>query len=103
MKALAPTIAFIDRYKERGSYPFAKDLWTGIIRQDFSTREASLQTIKKMVKRTAEVRRKIYATADFEESYRLKQLTEALELVIEALQKWHCAKYWSKPRPSNPN
>lgn len=100
MKALAPTIAFIDRYKERGSYPFARDLWSGIIRQDFSTREASLQTIRRIVERTAEVRKKIYVTSDFEESYRLKRLTEALELVVEALQRWHFERHW-KPKHTN--
>ena len=96
MKALAPTIGFIDRYKERGSYSFAKDLWTGIIRQDFSTRDASIQTIRRIVKRTSEIRKKIYLTPDFEESYRLKRLTEALELVTEALMRWHYQKHWKK-------
>lgn len=94
MKALAPTIGFIDRYKERGSYPFAKDLWSGIIRQDFSTRDTSLQTIRQIVERTSEIRKKIYVTPDFEESYRLKRLTEALELVTEALMRWHYEKHW---------
>lgn len=93
-KQLAPTPRYIDRYKERGSYPFAKDLWTGVIRQDFSTREASLQTIKKIVERTAEVRKKIYVSPDFDKSYRLKRLTEALELVTEALMRWHYQKHW---------
>lgn len=93
-KKIAPTLRFIDRYKERGSYPLARDLWTGIIRQDFSTRDASIQSIRKLVERTDEVRKKIYITPDFEESYRLKRLTEALELVIEALQRWHYEKHW---------
>lgn len=93
-KKPAPTLRYIDRYKERGSYPFAKDLWIGIVRQDFSTRDASIQTIRKIVERTAEVRKKIYIEPDFDKSYRLKRLTEALELVTEALMRWHYEKHW---------
>lgn len=103
MKVIAPTIGFIDRYKERGSYPFARDLWPGIIRQDFSTREASLQTIRQIVERTAEIRKKIYLTPDFDESYRLKRLTEALELVTEALMRWHYERHWRKQSRSKPD
>lgn len=97
-KQLAPTLRYIDRYKERGSYSFARDLWAGIIRQDFSTREASLKTIRRIVERTAEVRKQIYVRPDFEESYRLKRLTEALELVTEVLIRWHHEKHWKPHR-----
>ncbi len=92
-KQPAPSLRFIDRYKHDGSYAFARLLWTGIIRQDFSTRERSLSTIRKLVERMEDVRRKVYAAPNFEESFRLKRLSEALELVIQTLQRWHFEKY----------
>ncbi len=94
MKTPAPTIGFIDRYKTDPSYNFARDLWPGVIHQDFSTREASLVTIRKLVERMEEIRRKVFVTSDVDESFRLKRLSEALELIIIALNRWHREKYW---------
>lgn len=101
MASKIPGVGYLARFKHSPQYQRTREMYEPFVRgQDWNTREQSIENIKKIADKRAEYFHRMNVgmrdgskTAD--EAYRLRELGEIMEKMVEALQAWHFERFGS--------
>lgn len=88
----APTLSYLNRYRSKPEFAISRDIWSGITKRDFSTREKSLEQIGLLNEKMGQVKfqaARMRMKGDIDKCHQLTKMGDAIKHCIRALQAWH--------------